>query len=176
MRLSSSWLAMIGVILSLLPTMAFAQKPYGPCSPASTSQLGCVKGDGSTVSISPTGVLSAIGGGTSTYTIVSKTGNYPLLVADSGTWFDNNGAPGEVDFTLPTWAAGLHYCFTVVTGQIVKVIAPATVKIAIGSSNSAAAGNITASVPFASACIHAPAGPSGQWVADNDVTGTWTVN
>src|SRR5205823_1441255 len=55
----------------------------------------------------------------------SKTANYTIVAGDSGSYFDNSGSTGEVDFTLPAYAAGLQYCFTVTAAQILKVIAPA---------------------------------------------------
>ena len=39
----------------------------------------------------------------------TKTSNYSVLSTDSNTDFDNTGAAGEVDFTLPAYAAGLRY-------------------------------------------------------------------
>ena len=104
----------------------------------------------------------------------TKTSNYNVAVADVAQHFDNTGASGEVDFTLPAYAAGLRYCFTVTAAQTLKVIAPASNKIAIGTTNSAAAGNITASATYSTACIYATA-VSNQWVAES-TTGSWTVN
>jgi len=104
----------------------------------------------------------------------TKTSNYSVLSADSGTYFDNTGAVGEVDFTLPAYAAGLRYCFTTTTAQILKVIAPASAKVAIGTTNSATAGNITASAVYSAVCIFATS-VSNQWAADR-TTGSWTVN
>jgi hypothetical protein len=104
----------------------------------------------------------------------AKTSNYALLASDSGIHFDNTAAAGEVDFTLPTYAAGLRYCFTVTAAQTLKVIAPASNKIAVGALNSAAAGNITASAVYANACLYATS-VSNQWAAEA-TTGTWTVN
>lgn len=104
----------------------------------------------------------------------TKTSNYPILNSDSGYYFDNLGASGEVDFTLPVWAAGLQYCFTVEAVQILKVIAPASAKIAVGTTNSTTAGNITANTLFSTICIFATSN-GNQWAAKS-VTGSWTVN
>jgi hypothetical protein len=103
----------------------------------------------------------------------TKTANYSVVAGDTGKHFDNIGAAGEVDFTLPAAAAGLNYCFLVDAAQIVKVIAASGEKIAIGASNSAATGNITASAAFAMACVEGH--KAAQWVARSS-TGTWTVN
>jgi hypothetical protein len=48
-----------------------------------------------------------------------------VLATDSNTYFDNTGSSGEVDFTLPAYAAGLCYCFAVTSAQTLKVIVPA---------------------------------------------------
>jgi len=104
----------------------------------------------------------------------TKTSNYSVLSTDSGTYFDNTGAAGEVDFTLPAYAAGLRYCFTATAAQILKVIAPASAKIAVGTTNSATAGNVTASAVYSAVCIYATS-VSNQWAADG-TTGSWTVN
>ena len=108
------------------------------------------------------------------YNSTTKTTSYQLTTADSGSYLDNTGASGEVDYTLPAWSIGLHFCFTVTAAQIVKVVAPASTSIAIGASNSAAAGNITANAPYATACVYATS-VTNQWAADR-ATGTWTVN
>ncbi len=104
----------------------------------------------------------------------TKTSNYSVLSTDSGTYFDNTAAAGEVDFTLPAYAAGLRYCFTATAAQILKVIAPASAKIAVGTTNSATAGNITASAVYSAVCLYATS-VSNQWAADG-TTGSWTVN
>ena len=93
---------------------------------------------------------------------------------DTNTDFDNTGASGEVDFTLPAYAAGLRYCFMVTAAQTLKVIAPASAKIAIGTTNSAAAGNIAASAVYSTACLVATSVPN-QWVTKS-TTGSWTAN
>jgi hypothetical protein len=104
---------------------------------------------------------------------VSKTGAYPVVAGDAGTHFDNIGAAGSVTFTLPAAAPGLNYCFLVSAAQTVVVAAASGEKVAIGLTNSAASGNITATAAFSQACIEAHA--ASQWVA-RSVTGTWTVN
>lgn len=103
---------------------------------------------------------------------VSKTGNYSVLALDTGTQFDNIGASGEVDFTLPTAAIGLKYGFIVKAAQVLKIIAGSSTIIAIGSSISASAGNIQANVAYASVQIEAIS--TTEWVA-TAVTGSWTV-
>jgi hypothetical protein len=55
---------------------------------------------------------------------VSKTINYQILASDNYTIFDNAGAAGEVDFTLPAIARGYFFAFKSVKTpqQILKVI------------------------------------------------------
>ena len=58
---------------------------------------------------------------------VTKTANYTVTAADSGTWFNTKGAGGTVVFTLPAVAtsAGLRYRFQAAAAQILTVTAPA---------------------------------------------------
>jgi hypothetical protein len=105
---------------------------------------------------------------------VSKSSNYTILPADSGTYFDNGGAFGPVVFALPPLAAGLNFRFTVVTGQTIEVLAPFGVKIALGVANSSSGGNISSDLSFSSVFVYAPSGVSGQWIAISE-TGGWDV-
>ena len=104
----------------------------------------------------------------------SKPSSYSVQASDSNTNFDNTGATGAVTFTLPSYAAGLRYCFTVTVAQTLEVLAPASNHIAIGTSNSASAGNIQANAPYSTACIVATS-VNDQWAATS-TTGSWTVN
>lgn len=115
--------------------------------------------------------IAANGGGS--LTVTSKTADYTVLSGDSGTFFDNTGAGGSVNFTLPTAAAGLHYYIYTDAVQTVTVTAGTSTTIRIGSSISASAGNITNNT--AGTGIHLVAISATQWVAQ-DATGTWTIN
>lgn len=106
-------------------------------------------------------------------TRASKTSNYPITAADTGTQFDNAGAGGEVDFTLPTASKGLHYGFIVAAAQTLKVIAGTGATIAIGASISASAGNISANAKYAAVQLEAIS--ATEWVATSGAAGTWTV-
>lgn len=101
-----------------------------------------------------------------------KTANYPIVVNDSGTVFSNAGAGGEVDFTLPTAAAGLTYTFIVEAAQTLKVIAGAATTIRLAGSVSAAAGNITNAT--IGGTVRLTATSATTWVAEY-FQGTWTV-
>lgn len=107
------------------------------------------------------------------FPVSAKTSNYTVTAANSGTHFDNTGAAGEVDFTLPAAASGLNYCFSVYAAQTLKVIANTGDKIAVGASNSATTGNITNNAVYGSVCLEAHG--TGQWIAST-ATGAWTVN
>ena len=55
---------------------------------------------------------------------VTKTADYTVVAADSGTFFNNLGAAGAVVFTLPTATDGLFFVFTAaVLAQNVTVTA-----------------------------------------------------
>ena len=58
---------------------------------------------------------------------VSKTADYVLLAADQGTFFDNTGAAGSVNFTLPAVATSKGYTafFYGVVDQPIVITAPA---------------------------------------------------
>lgn len=137
-------------------------------------------GSDTAISRVSTGIL-ALGNGTAGTTgsglllqnvVVAKTGNYTVLTTDTNKHFDNTGAGGEVDFTLPAAASGLQYCFAVTAAQTLKVIANTGDKIAIGTSNSAASGNISNNAVYGSVCLEAHG--TGQWFATSH-EGTWTV-
>jgi hypothetical protein len=102
----------------------------------------------------------------------SKTASYTVLTTDLGTAFTNNGAAGAVIFTLPAAAIGLYYRFTCFVAQTLEVLCVGSDKIAVGTTNSAAAGNAQVATPFASLSIRCDV--TGQWVATSS-TGTWTV-
>jgi hypothetical protein len=104
---------------------------------------------------------------------VTKTANYSVTAGDVAKHFNNIGAAGEVDFSLPAAAAGLNYCFLVDAAQIVKVVAAAGEKIAVGATNSAAGGNVTANTAYSEICLEAH--KAAQWVVRSS-TGAWTVN
>lgn len=104
--------------------------------------------------------------------VTAKTSNYPLVaLTDCGMDFTNDGASGEVDFTLPTWASGLCFRFYVTTAQILKIIAPASNTIRIAASVSSAAGNINSNT--VGNVVELVAVKSNVWLAISSL-GTWT--
>jgi hypothetical protein len=113
--------------------------------------------------------------------ISSKTANYTVLTTDGGLEFDNTGAAGEVDFTLPSApVGGTHFGFTVIAAQTVKIIAPAAGTINVGGTVSAASGNVASSQ--VGAYIHLKYVGSNKYVAKmatgtggSTSAGGWTV-
>lgn len=162
----------IGAFLApvVLASSAWAQTAYGELGFSGSWTSGNCMQQSATVNAA----IDAGGAcGTTTLTTSTKTTNYPVVSGDTGKIFNNTGAAGEVDFTLPAAAAGLNYCFTVDAAQIVKVIAASGEKVAIGASNSTASGNFTSNAPFSTACFYGL--KAGQWVA-RSVTGSWAPN
>lgn len=87
---------------------------------------------------------------------VAKTANYTLLASDHGKMFTNEGAGGLVRFTLPTWADGLIYKFT--------VYEPAAVRIFDATGSNIFKGSVSAdrwesSTPGVSITVEATASP-----------------
>lgn len=121
-------------------------------------------GSASSITISATG-----GAGAAT---VTKTADYTVTTADSDTHFNNIGAGGAVTFTLPAAAAGLRYGFLVAAAQTVEILAAGSDRIAYGTTNSAAGGNLQSSSPFSFVTIEAHG--AGQWIASSTL-GAWTV-
>lgn len=104
-----------------------------------------------------------------------KTANYQVTKAESGTTFNNIGAAGEVDFTLPTSAnttAGQWYSFVVDAAQILKVIANTGQTIVIANSASSSAGNASNSTAGSVLVIEAVS--TTKWVARSTI-GTWAL-
>src|SRR5438445_8029066 len=174
---ATSWfLQTSGTILIGSTLLVFQQFSASQAYTADNSSLQL---SGNVFSTKPNGTLAA--GMTITTPLITlststKINNYVVLSANSGTYFDNGAAAGEVDFTLPAALPGLNYCFSVVTAQIVKIVAATGEKIAVGLYNSAASGNVVSNVPFSSLCIYAPSGMSAQWVTKYTPTGLWTIN
>jgi len=52
----------------------------------------------------------------------TKTANYQIVAADNFTLFDNLGASGEVDLTLPPIANGYYFALKASVGQVFKFI------------------------------------------------------
>ncbi len=90
-----------------------------------------------------------------------------------GAQFDNIGATGTVNFTLPTPVAGVRYGFCVVEAQILKITAAAATTISIAGSTSVAAGNVTSATP--GCYIELEAVSTTSWVA-KFFSGAWSID
>lgn len=107
----------------------------------------------------------------STVVATAKTGNYTVLSTDTETHFDNTGAAGTVNFTLPTAVAGYQYTFYVSAAQTLTVTAVGSDTIRNAGTVSAAAGNITSNTIGSTLRLYAPA--ALKWIITT-ITGTWT--
>jgi hypothetical protein len=86
---------------------------------------------------SPSGLLTLTNGVTVGPNMVqSKTANYALVAADTGSYFDNTGAAGSVTFTLPAVATskGFTAYFFCVVNQPFIITAPAGTLVGANSS------------------------------------------
>ena len=72
------------------------------------------------------GTLSTPNGVAITSDVNTKTAAYSVAATDKGKVFDNYGATGSITYTLPAWALGLQYTFTVSTAQSVVINPPDT--------------------------------------------------
>jgi hypothetical protein len=113
------------------------------------------------------------GGGGGNPTVTAKTANYTVLASDSGVYFTNVGASGPVNFTLPSEASGLNFCFSNPPGFQLQITAAGSDHIAISPTNSVFGGYISSFQPFATVCITGT--NTNQWIA-RSTTGTWNVN
>jgi hypothetical protein len=108
--------------------------------------------------------------------VIAKTSNYTASSTDGNTFFTNTGATGEVDFTLPTAAAGLTYSFYVDALHTVKVICPGSATIQLAGSVTSAGGNAVNSTTGSSlTLVCVTSGSSGKWVAQSS-NGKWILN
>jgi hypothetical protein len=101
----------------------------------------------------------------------SKTANYTILAADNYRDFDNNGAAGQVTFTLPAATVGLAYGFAVMEAQNLVIDAPGGVTIYLGELATSAGGTITANTIGSYLFIKCRS--DTEWLAQSSM-GTWT--
>jgi len=91
---------------------------------------------------------------------------------DQGRVFTNEGAAAIVVFTLPTAVSGQSYTFIVQDADLLRVVAAAGDTIRLGSSVSAAAGNVESTA--IGDVVELIAINATEWIA-RSVIGTWTV-
>ena len=115
-------------------------------------------------------------GGTDIDIIASHASNYPIPIAKSGSSYTNQGAGGEVDFTLPLAAAqiGFKACFHNYAGNTMKTIAAGSDRIWSGEAYATTAGgNVTTLAAVDSYCLTSVS--SGVWSL-NSALGTLSFN
>jgi hypothetical protein len=95
-----------------------------------------------------------------------------LTAESSGRTYTNEGASAEINFTLPTAAAGLEFKFIVQDTDGIQVNAATGDTIRVAGSVSAAAGNIDAAT--IGNAVHLVAINATEWIAQSYV-GTWNV-
>lgn len=105
---------------------------------------------------------------------VARTTNLTLTAANEGTVFTNEGAVGDITFTLPSLAVTTNFTlkFRVKAAFYIKLLAVGADVIYLGSVSSAAAGFVRSNLP--GACLAIEATSVGTW-AVTDVTAAWEL-
>lgn len=85
--------------------------------------------------------------------VSAKTTAYPVVAADTGTVFTDEGAGGAFAFTLPTAVVGYRYTFIRTTANTITVTAAAADTIQVEGTTTAAAGSITLDTDGASVTL-----------------------
>ncbi len=105
--------------------------------------------------------------------VTARTTALTLAATDGNKVFTNEGASGEVDFTLPSAAAGIGpYTFIIEAAQVLKVIAHSGDTIRMAATVGAAAGNISANT--VGNVVTLVAMNATEWIVISAI-GTWTV-
>lgn len=103
--------------------------------------------------------------------VSAKTAAYPVVVADKGTTFTDEGAGAPFAFTLHAAAAGYEYTFIRTTANQITITAEASDTIQVGTTTTAAGGSITLDTDGAS--VRLVAINAVEWIATS-TTGTVT--
>lgn len=102
---------------------------------------------------------------------INKTANYQLLATDNFTIFDNTGATGEVDLTLPAIANGYYFGLRAQVAQTFKFISNEGGNV-VGTS----ATNTSVSVAAIGGVIAVYTNPAGtKWIVEQRGTQTITA-
>lgn len=100
----------------------------------------------------------------------TKTANYTIVAGDNFTLFDNTGAGGEVDLTLPAIANGYMFAARAQAAQVIKFISAEG-----GNIVGTAATNSSASVTAIGGVIVIYSNPAGtKWIVEQHGTQTIT--
>lgn len=105
--------------------------------------------------------------------VLAKTSNHSVAAAEKAAVFTNEGAGGEVNFTLPTAVAGYRYTFIVQATQNLRITAATGDTIRVAGTVSAAAGNMVNAVIGSSVTLVAI--NATEWIAESAINGVWTV-
>ena len=109
-------------------------------------------------------------------TVDAKTATYSIdAFDDQGRTFTNEGSTGVASarpFNLPSAAAGQSYTFITQDADLLRIVAAAGDTIRLGSSVSAAAGNVESTA--IGDVVELIAINATEWIA-RSVIGTWTV-
>ncbi len=103
---------------------------------------------------------------------------YSVVSGDAGKIFDNEGAGAQINFNLPSAAAGLGpYTFINMDDDSLRINAAAGDTIRVAESVTPAAGYIEPTTPTNhGSCITLFAKDATQWIAINGFIGDWTVS
>lgn len=97
---------------------------------------------------------------------VSRTTDYIITPEDTGTCFDNAGAAGTVNLTLPPWQRGLFYSFIVVAPFPLNVLG------AIANGMFTAPTMMSSDQPYSAMTLGTSNAP-GPWTTTS-ATGGWS--
>jgi hypothetical protein len=106
----------------------------------------------------------------------TKTANYSIVAADNYSNFDNTGATGEVDFTLPTIAAGYYFSFRAVAAQTLKIISnEGTNIVAFNNASATSIAFSTGGQIIGGGGAFYPNPGATKWIFENHSAGSNTV-
>jgi hypothetical protein len=101
----------------------------------------------------------------------NKTANYTIVATDNFTLFDNTGATGEVDLTLPPIANGYYFALRAQAAQTFKFISNEGSNV-VGTT----ATQTSASVAAIGGVIYIYSNPAGtKWIVEQHGTQTITM-
>lgn len=116
--------------------------------------------------------ISAFIGGGSEFEIVSKTGNYQIMLSDNGVIFDNYQATGPITLSLPEPQGGFNIGVMVSAAFALAVTAENTDQIFIGTASSSVGGSAVSQYPYS--FLRLLFVRPGVWVS-LAMVGTWAL-
>ncbi len=107
---------------------------------------------------------------------VTKTADYTAVASDNGTMFDNLGAIGAVNITLPAIAAGLSMGISVLADQTMTVTSAEGTNIVAFNNASASSLSFATGGAKIGGRLWLTVNPAGtKWLVDNQSAGANTV-